>query len=82
MTDTEFPAVVIKSREVQIVEARFDGRDIADILRGLYHDDKLTQAQIARKLKVGRGTVVEWMQRYEIPTGYNKADDSAEAIQA
>lgn len=74
MTDGEYP-VTIKSRAEQLVEARFGGRDIAEILRDLYHGPRrLNQAQIARELRVSRPTVVDWMQRYEIPTGYNRGD--------
>jgi DNA-binding MarR family transcriptional regulator len=75
MTDTEYPTVVLKSRSEQLVEARFGGRDIAEILRDLYHGDRhLTQAQIADELGVTRPTVVDWMKRYDIPTGYNRAE--------
>lgn len=82
MPDTEFPVeLVIKSPAEQRVEARFGGRDIAEILRQLYHVEKLTQAQMARRMRVGRGTVIEWMQKHSIPTGYNKADGAAEAVQ-
>jgi DNA-binding transcriptional regulator YiaG len=77
MTDAEFP-VTVKSRAEQLVEARFGGRDIADILRDLYHGPRhLTQQQIATELKVSRPTVVDWMQRYEIPTGYNREAGAA-----
>jgi DNA-binding transcriptional regulator YiaG len=73
MPDTEFPAV-IKSRTEQQVEARFK-RPIPELLRELYHGDRrLNQEQIAEELDVARSTVVEWMQRYEIPTGYNRSE--------
>lgn len=64
---------LFKSREEQAVEARF-GRDITDILRDLYHERRLNQAQMAQELGVSRSTVVEWMQRRGIPTGYNRAE--------
>lgn len=63
---------IFKSRSEQAVEARF-GRDVRGLLREMYHDRRLTQAQIADELGVSRGTVVDWMQRWDIPTGYNKA---------
>ena len=74
MTDVNFS---VKSRTEQLVEARL-GRDLADVLRDLYHGPRrLTQEQIARELRVSRSTVVEWMQRYDIPTGYNRAPSAA-----
>ncbi len=63
---------LFKSREEQAIEARL-GRDIADVLREMYHDRRLSQAQIADELGVSRSTVVEWMQRRGIPTGYNRS---------
>lgn len=64
-----------KSRSEQAVEARF-GRDIATVLREMYHERRLSQAQMANELGVSRSTVVEWMQRHDVPTGYNKADSA------
>lgn len=75
MTDIEYPTVVLKSRTEQLVESRFDGRDIAEVLRDLYHGKRrLTQEQIAEELGVTRPTVVDWMKKYGIPTGYNRAE--------
>lgn len=70
MTDTAFP---IKSRTEQIVEARIK-RDVPSALREMYHDRKLNQEQIADELDVSRSTVIDWMQKYGIETGYNRAD--------
>lgn len=75
MADTEYPAV-LKSRAEQIIEARL-GRDIRDVLRDLYQDRGLTQEQIAVELGITRSTVVEWMKRHQIPTGYNRAEATA-----
>jgi DNA-binding transcriptional regulator LsrR (DeoR family) len=61
-----------KSRTEQRIESE-TGRDIAVVLWELYHADRLTQAQIAHKLRVHRTTVVDLMKRYAIPTGYNKS---------
>jgi hypothetical protein len=73
MTGQEYP---ILSREEQVVEGRY-GRPIADVLRDLYVDRKLSQAEMARELGVHRTTVVEWMDRHGIPARYNR---SAEAV--
>lgn len=68
--------IVFKSREEQAIEAR-TGRDIASVLREMYHDRRLSQAQMAHELGVSRSTVIDWMKRHEVPTGYNRG---AEAI--
>lgn len=78
MTDAEFPDVIVKSGAVQKVEAAFGGRDVRDILTDLYHEQKLSQAQIARRLKVDRSTVVDWMKRFDVATGYNRAEAAAQ----
>lgn len=71
MTDIEFRA---KSQTEQIVEAR-EGRTIPEILRDLYHGERrLNQDQIAEELKVSRSTVIGWMRKYDIPTGYNRSE--------
>lgn len=62
---------IYKSRQEQAVEARF-GADITEVLRLLYHERGLSQADIAETLGVQRTTVVEWMKRHSIPTGYNR----------
>lgn len=64
--------MIFKSRAEQRVEAR-TGREIPDLLREAYHDRGLTQQQIADELRVSRGAVIEWMQKYDIPTGYNRS---------
>lgn len=73
MADMDFPQVVIKSPAEQKVEARY-GQDITEVLRNLYHGtERLTQDQMAARLGVSRSTVVEWMQKHGIPTGYNRS---------
>lgn len=72
MADTEYP---IRTRTEQIIEARF-GRATADVLRELYHDRRLTQAEIAEELNVSRGTVIELMKRHDVPTGYNRSTEA------
>ena len=71
MADIDYP---IKSRTEQIIEAR-TGREIAELLRDLYHGERrLNQQQGADELGVSRSTVVDWMRRYGIETGYNRAE--------
>jgi transposase len=68
--------ISFKSRTEQEVEARF-GRTIAELLRDYYHGERRwSQARIAKEFQVDRGTVIEWMQKYDIPTGYNR-DEAA-----
>ncbi len=50
----------IKSRAEQVVERR-TGRDLADLLRELYVDQRHTQAEIAEALGVHRVTVNKWL---------------------
>jgi DNA-binding XRE family transcriptional regulator len=73
MSDTAFPT---KSRAEQIAEARF-GRPLPDLLREMYHDRGLTQAEMARELGIARPTVVDWMKRHGVETGYNRATEVA-----
>lgn len=69
MADTAFRP---KSRTEQIVEERL-GRPVPDVLREMYHDRGLTQEQIAAELDVARSTVIDWMRRYGIESGYNRS---------
>lgn len=68
MTDSP----IFKSRAEQRVEARFDAT-VPDLLRDLYVERGMSQEQVAQRLGVSRGTVVEWMRKHEIPTGYNRS---------
>lgn len=63
---------IFKSRAEQRVEAR-EGRSVPELLRELYHDQGLSQEQIADRLAVSRGTVIEWMRKHSVPTGYNRS---------
>jgi DNA-binding XRE family transcriptional regulator len=64
--------IVFKSRTEQRIEAE-QGRDIAEVLRDLYHTRGLTQDQMAAELRVHRTTVVDLMKRHSVETGYNKS---------
>jgi transposase len=73
MADTAFRP---KSRTEQIVEARL-GRPVADALREMYHERGLSQQDIATELDVARSTVIDWMRRYGIESGYNRSGAAA-----
>jgi DNA-binding MarR family transcriptional regulator len=64
--------IAIKSREEQLVEARFDA-SIPDLLRILYVDDGLSQQEVADRLGVHRSTVVRWMRQRGIATRDRRA---------
>lgn len=68
--------LIFKSRTEQRIEAE-TGQDIADVLRGLYHDRGLSQEEMAAELRVHRTTVVDLMKRHAIATGYNKSGTAA-----
>lgn len=55
----------IKSRAEQVVERR-TGREIAELLRELYIDQRHTQEEIARAIGVHRITVNKWLAEYGI----------------
>ena len=55
----------IKSRSEQVVERR-TGRDLGELLRELYVEQRHTQAEIAAALGVHRVTVNTWLSRYGI----------------
>ena len=63
----ETQALIFKSRAEQAVEARY-GEPVAAILRRLYHDDGLSQEEIADRLGTSRSSVIRWMATYRIPT--------------
>ena len=50
----------IKSRAEQVVEGR-TGRELPELLRELYVDQRHTQAEIAEALGVHRVTVTKWL---------------------
>jgi transcriptional regulator with XRE-family HTH domain len=64
--------IVTKGRREQIVEARFDA-PVPDLIRLFYVQDGLSQDQLAEKLGVSRGTVIDWMKKYGIPTRDRRA---------
>jgi len=66
------PRITIKSREEQIVEARFDV-SVPDLLRILYVEDGLSQQAIADKLGAHRSTVIRWMKQHGIATRDRRA---------
>lgn len=55
----------IKSRAEQVVEQR-TGRDLAELLRELYVEQRHTQEDIAEALGVHRLTVVRWLRQLGI----------------
>jgi DNA-binding transcriptional regulator LsrR (DeoR family) len=55
----------IKSRTEQVVERR-TGRDLGELLRELYVDQRHTQEEIARALGVHRVTVNQWLASFGI----------------
>lgn len=59
--------IIYKSRTEQRVEAE-TGEEITALLRRLYHGEGKSQDAIASQLGVSRGTVVDWMIRWDIPT--------------
>jgi transposase len=65
--------VLVKSAAEQRVEAHY-GRPIAEVLADFYQIHRYSQAAIAELCGVTRQTVVEWMQKWKIPTGYNRGE--------
>jgi transposase len=55
----------IKSRAEQVVEQR-TGRELPELLRDLYVDQRHTQEEIARALGVHRVTVTKWLTSFGI----------------
>lgn len=64
--------IVTKGRREQIVEARFD-TPVPDLIRLFYVEEGMSQDQLADKLGVARGTVIDWMKKYGIPTRDRRA---------
>jgi DNA-binding XRE family transcriptional regulator len=64
--------IAVKSRQEQIVEARFDAT-IPELLRVLYTVDGLSQQAVADKLGVHRSTVVRWMRDHGVATRDRRA---------
>lgn len=64
--------IVTKGQREQIVEARFDA-PVPDLIQLFYVEDGMSQDQLAEKLGVSRGTVIDWMKKYGIPTRDRRA---------
>ena len=71
---------VRKTPGMRAVEERL-GEPISDLLRRMYYDEGLTQAQVADRLEVPAGTIATWM----IALGINQramASRAAEELSA
>jgi len=55
----------LRSRRISQLEARY-GVSIEQLLRRLYYDEGLSQAGVAKRLKVPAGTIASWMIRLGI----------------
>lgn len=55
----------IRTKRVQAIERRFH-KPLADILRKLSWEDRLSYDEIAAKLEVPAGTIGGWMVRFGI----------------
>ena len=55
----------LRSRRIDQLEARFK-EPIDQLLRRLYYDEGLSQAEVAQYLKVPQGTIASWMIRLRI----------------
>lgn len=51
---------------MQLLEAEH-GRPMDELLRSLYVDEGLNVDQVAARLRVTKGTVSRWMDRFDIP---------------
>lgn len=49
------------------IEAEWD-EPLESVLRRLYENEELTQAQVAQRLGIPQSRVCEWMIRYRIPS--------------
>ena len=64
----------IRSKRVQAIEKRF-GLPLEEILRKLYYEEGLTQAEVAKRLRVPAGSIGGWLIRF----GINQRALAAEA---
>ena len=61
----ETPSRSIRSKRIRALEKRL-GEPIDQILKRLYYDEGLTQAEVAKRLRVPPGSVGGWMIRFGI----------------
>lgn len=57
--------VVLRTREMQLVEARF-GRPIEEILRELRIGEDLTVEEVGKRLGITKGAASRWLERFGI----------------
>lgn len=55
----------VRSKRVRAIERRFDA-PLEEVLRRLYYEERLTQAEVARRLRVPAGSVGGWLVRFGI----------------
>jgi DNA-binding transcriptional regulator LsrR (DeoR family) len=55
----------IRSKKVRAIEKRH-GKPLEQILRELYYDEGLTQAEVGKRLRVPAGSVGGWLIRFGI----------------
>ena len=55
-----------RSKRMRAIEKRFDDEPIEQILKRLYYDEGLTQAEVAKRLRVPAGSVGGWLIRFGI----------------
>jgi predicted DNA-binding protein (UPF0251 family) len=67
----------IRSARVRAIEKRF-GEPLEKVLRRLYYEEDLTQTEVAKRLRVQRGTLAGWMIRL----GINQRALAGQAAQA
>jgi len=63
---------VLRSRQEQLIEHRFS-EPMDALLRRLYVDEGLTQAQVAARLGTNVRSVIRWMAKYGIQTRDRRA---------
>lgn len=59
------PVQLPRSKRIRTIEKRL-GEPMQDILRRLYWEEGLTQAEVAKRLRVPAGTIGGWMIRFGI----------------
>ena len=59
------PVQIPRSKRIRTIEKRL-GEPMQDILKRLYWNEGLTQAEVAKRLRVPAGTIGGWMIRFGI----------------